>query len=111
MNRVKIAICGKEYVINTEESASYLKDLANTLDTKINEYVNQNDVITVPTATLLVALDLLDANVKDSSDKDNIRRQLLEYLEEATSARTEIMELKREIESLKAKLALGDENA
>lgn len=101
MNKIKINLSGKEYTIQTDESISYVKQLAEALDSKIEEFMNQNDTISVTSACMLVALGLVDDCIKASSDKDNLRKQVIDYLEEATKARTEISELKREVEALK----------
>ncbi len=101
MNKIKIYLSGKEYTIQTDESVSYVKQLAESLDKKIEQFMDQNDSITVTSACMLVSLGLMDDCMKASSDKDNLRKQVIDYLEEATKSRTEIMELKKEIESLR----------
>lgn len=101
MNRIKIYLAGKEYTIQTDESISYVKKLAEALDSKIEDFMSQNDTVSVTSASMLVALGLMDDCVKASSDKDNLRKQVIDYLEEATKSRTEIMELKKEIATLK----------
>lgn len=116
VNRIKIVLSGKEYTIQTEESSSYVKQLAEALDAKIDDYMSQNDSISVTSACMLVALGLMDDSIKAASDKENLRKQVIDYLEEATKARTEIMEMKKELEALKQKnemmavklLAYGD---
>lgn len=100
MNKIKIVLSGKEYTIRTDESVAYVKQLAEALDSKIDEFMNQNDQISVTSACMLVSLGLMDDCMKASSDKDNLRKQVIDYLEEATKARTEIMELSREVERL-----------
>lgn len=101
MNKIKINLSGKEYTIQTDESVTYVKQLAEALDSKIEEFMSQNDTISVTSACMLVALGLVDDCIKASSDKDNLRKQVIDYLEEATKARAEISELKREVESLR----------
>lgn len=101
MNKIKIVLSGKEYTIQTEESVSYVKQLAEELDRKISDYMEQNSSITVTSACMLVSLGLMDDCIRASSDKENLRKQVIEYLEEATQARTEITELKKENEALR----------
>lgn len=100
MNKIKIVLSGKEYTIQTEESVSYVKQLAEALDEKIEEYMNQDSSISVTSACMLVSLGLMDDCAKAASDKDNLRKQVIDYLEEATKARTEIMDLTKKIERL-----------
>lgn len=101
MNKIKINLSGKEYTIQTDESVTYVKQLAEALDSKIEEFMGQNDTISVTSACMLVALGLVDDCIKASSDKDNLRKQVIDYLEEATKARAEISELRREIDALR----------
>lgn len=100
MNRIKIVLSGKEYTIQTDESVTYVKQLAEALDAKIDEYMSQNDSISVTSACMLVSLGLMDDCIKASSDKDNMRKQIIESIEEATKCRTEIVGLKKQIEAL-----------
>lgn len=116
MNKIKIVLSGKEYTIQTDESVSYIKQLAEELDSKIDQFMKQNDTISVTSACMLVSLGLMDDCIKASSDKDNLRKQIIDYLEDAAKSRTKITELSREIELLKEKnemltvklLAYGD---
>ena len=106
MNKIKIVLSCKEYTIQTDESVSYVTQLAESLDAKIEEYMNQNDSISVTSACMLVSLGLMDDCIKASSDKDNLRKQVIDYLEEATRSRNEITELKKENEALRQQIEL-----
>ena len=106
MNKIKIVLSGKEYTIQTDESVSYVTQLAESLDAKIEEYMNQNDSISVTSACMLVSLGLMDDCIKASSDKDNLRKQVIDYLEEANRSRNEITELKKENEALRQQIEL-----
>lgn len=37
LNRLKVIICGKEYMLQTEEAPSYVYGLAKLLEKKIND--------------------------------------------------------------------------
>lgn len=106
MNRIKIILAGKEYTIQTEESGSYVKQLAESLNKKIEEFMQANESVSMTSASMLVALGLMDDCIKASSDKDNLRKQVIDYLEEATRSRTEITELKKELDALHEKNAM-----
>lgn len=101
MNKIKVVLSGKEYTIQTDESVSYVKQLAESLDSKITQFMKQNDAISVTSACMLVSLGLMDDCIKASGDKDNLRKQVIDYLEEATTSQAKITELKREIDQLK----------
>ena len=106
MNRIKIILAGKEYTIQTEESGSYVKQLPESLNKKIEEFMQENESVSMTSASMLVALGLMDDCIKASSDKDNLRKQVIDYLEEATRSRTEITELKKELSALREKNAM-----
>ena len=99
-NRVKIAICGKVYNLQCEESQTYMSGLAATLDRKIKEFMDENESASLPTAAIMVALSLLDDSNKSSGDVDNFRAQIKGYVEEAAEARIEADKLKREVREL-----------
>lgn len=101
MNKIKIVLSGKEYTIQTDESVGYVKQLAEALDAKIEEFMHQNDSISVTSACMLVALGLMDDCIKAASDKDNLRKQVISYLEEGTTARAANVELQKQVETLK----------
>ena len=106
MNRIKIMLAGKEYTIQTEESGSYVKQLAESLNKKIEEFMQENESVSMTSASMLVALGLMDDCIKATSEKDNLRKQVIVYLEEATRSRTEITELKKELSALREKNAM-----
>ena len=106
MNRIKITLAGKEYTIQTEERGRYVKQLAESLNKKIEEFMQANESVSMTSASMLVALGLMDDCIKASSDKDNLRKQVIDYLEEATRSRTEITELKKELDALREKNAM-----
>lgn len=106
MNRIKIILAGKEYTIQTEESGSYVKQLSESLNKKIEEFMQENESVSMTSASMLVALGLMDDCIKAASDKDNLRKQVIDYLEEATRSRTEITELKKELDALREKNAM-----
>ena len=96
-NRVKVTICGKDYLIQTTEKDNYLTNLAKMLEQKITKLTDANDTTTISTASILVSLDLLDESYKSSADMDNIRNQISSYVEEANKARMELDKLYREV--------------
>lgn len=101
MNRIRIVLCGKEFSIQTDEGPTYVKQLADALNKKVNDFIMQNGEVSVSSACMLVSLGLMDDCIKAASDKDNLRKQVIDYLEEATRSRNEVTELKKQIEDLK----------
>lgn len=113
-NRVKVVICGKTYTIQTEESSSYVTKLAKDLDKRINAFMDENASASVTAAAVMVGLELMDEAARTVADSDHIRAQIKGYVEEAGNARIEAEQsqreaaaLKKELESLRQKLAGG----
>ena len=102
MNKIKIVLSGKEYTIQTDESLSYIKQLAEELDLKIDQFMKQNGAVSITSACMLVSIGLMDDFIKASADKDNLRKQVIDYLEETTKARAQITELSKQIDGLRA---------
>ncbi len=114
-NKVKITICGKEYSLQTDEQPAYVQQLAARLDHKIAEMMEENDTLSLSSAAILVGLSLMDDSYKTTSDMDNIRGEIRNYVEEAGKARAEadglrreLEEKEREIDSLKTELGLKE---
>ena len=104
LNEVKVMICGKEYKLRTAESPNYVYSLARVLESKIDEIVNAGSGSSPYTASIMVALSLLDDLNKSNQRLDNIRSQTKEYVDEAGKTRIERDAAVKEIEALKAKI-------
>lgn len=107
-NRVKLTICGANYVIVSEDEESYVQELGTRLDEEMNELMTKNQAISVTGAAVLKALDYLDELRKATMSADNMRGQVQDYLEDAAKARLatqeaqqEIARLRRQIEQMK----------
>ena len=97
-NRVIITICGKEYTLQTDEQPIYVKQLAARLDQKISGMMAENDSLSLSSAAILVGLSLMDDSNKTTSNIDNIRSEIRNYVEEAGRARAEADSYKKIIE-------------
>lgn len=104
LNDVKVIICGKEYKIKTSESPNYVFTLARALESKINEIMNSGSGSSPYTASIMVALSILDDLNKANKKLDNIRDQTKEYVDEAGKTRIERDSAQKEIEVLKSKI-------
>lgn len=101
MNRVEVYICGKKFVLKSEESAEYIKDIARELDQKFNETFAIDGHLNLFDASVLVSLELLDELKHASKSSDSIRRQIKDYAEEAEKYRTEFERCQKSAEDLK----------
>jgi len=95
-NRVTMSICGEEYTLVAEESSAYMEKVGALVDKKMTElmelaHMGRGD------AAVLAAVNIADELFKAQESAENLRRQLKTYLDEATQAKAEISELKRQL--------------
>ena len=87
LNEVKVIICGKEYKIKTASSPNYVYALARALEARINDITNSGGGFSPYTASIMVALSLLDDVNQANQRLDNIRNQSKEYVDEEAAER------------------------
>lgn len=104
MNRVKVVLCGKEYVLQTEDAPSYVYQLAKSLEKRISDITENNPRVSAHSAVMMVALSTMDELTKANNSVEVIRSQVKEYVDEAGKARLERDAALREIDILKAKI-------
>ena len=83
-NKVKLTICGAEYVIASGEENKYMIELGNEVDEKITSILRQNPRISVTQAAVLAALEFADAEKKATSDAEKLLSSIQEYLEDSS---------------------------
>lgn len=111
INRVRIEINGNRYVIATPEEEERVIELGKEIDAQVRQLLESSDRVGLNDALVLCALNYANAYRKSEESSDNMRSQLTDYLEDATLARIELDEAKREIERLTRRLELlGDQN-
>ena len=82
MNRVKVTIGGVEYKIASDESASYILEVARKVDDEMRELTENNPRLSSTMAAVLTAVNAVDAAHKAVKDADNLRTQLKLALDE-----------------------------
>lgn len=95
-NRVTMNICGEEYTLVADESSAYMEKVGALVDQRMAElmeaaHMGRSD------AAVLAAVNIADELFKAQESADNLRRQLKTYLDEATQAKAEASELKRQL--------------
>ena len=103
-NKIKLEICGSNYVIATIDTEEYVLSLAEKLDTDMSQMLTANPSASVTTAAVMTALGYLDELKKSTSGADNMRAQIKDYLEDAAKAKLELEEERREVERLRREL-------
>lgn len=103
-NRVRLNILGADYLISTEENEEYVRSIGMEVEKRINSTVEDNSRISAMMAAVLIALDYCDEAKKAVASADNLRSQIKDYLEDSSRARMEADEARREIERMKKEI-------
>lgn len=118
-NKVKLSICGTDYILSADEDEEYIRSIAQEVERQIEDALQEHARLSITTASVLTALSCCDEYHKAARSADNLRAQIKEYLadaarsrSEADEARREIERLKREVQSLRLRIAGNEaENA
>ena len=115
-NRIKLNICGSECVISSDDSESYIRSIGDEVEMAMEDILTKNERISITMAAIITALSYCDESHKATGGADNLRSQIKDYLEDSTRARTESEEskreldrLRREIQTLRSRLAEDEE--
>ena len=71
-NKIKLEICGSNYVIATTDTEEYVLSLAEKLDSDMTQMLASNPTASVTTAAVITALGYLDELKKSTSGADNM---------------------------------------
>ena len=96
INRVTVTIAGQEYTLVATEEEGYVEKVAQHVDAQMKQVLDGARISLVDGA-VLTAVNIADEYFKEVEASENLRRQLKEYLEEATKLKMELSEAKREI--------------
>ena len=102
-NRVSVTICGQDYTLVAEETASYMQRVGAYVDQKMSEVLSGSKAGRTD-AAVLTAINITDELFKAQAASEALRGQIKQYLDEAGKAQSEVSELKREIFRLQQKL-------
>lgn len=100
MNKVKVFIAGKSYVLQTDEEERYVLNLARQVDKGIKDMMQGDSTMSMPDACILFAMDVLDEKEKSGASSDNLRDKIKDYIDEANRANARADELQKQIEIL-----------
>ena len=117
-NRIKLTICGCECALCSDDSENYIRSIGDEVQKSVDGIMSQNERISVTMAAVISALDFCDAAHKASASAENLRAQIKNYLEDSSHARMDAEESRRELErvkrenqTLRARLAAAGEAA
>ena len=95
-NRVTMNICGQDYTLIAEESPSYMERVGNLVNEQLTK-VMEGTKASRTDAAILAAINIADELLKAQESGENLRRQVKTYLDEASRAKNEVSELKRQL--------------
>lgn len=95
-NKITVTINGTDYTLMSEDSPAYMQKVAALVDEKMNDIPSTGRVSRMD-AAVLVAANLADELLKQQAASENLRRQLKGYLDDASKAKAELGECKREL--------------
>lgn len=117
-NRVRVTICGTDYVISSENAEEYMLEIGEKVNSKMQQMLDSNSRLSVSMAAVLAAMDYCDEAVKSEKTADNLRSQIKKYLDDSSQAyaqaedsKREIERMNREIQRLRLRLAEDDNSA
>ena len=102
-NRITVSICGEEYTFVAEETPTYMQKVAAMVDERMSQILAAGRV-SRHDAAVLAAMNIADEYLKHQGNGENLRSQLKSALDEASRARSECSELRREIFRLQQQL-------
>ncbi len=94
-NRVKLTICGSEFMLSSDEPIEYMEKLGKEVDREIRQLMEDNPRMSMNMAAVLTAINNADRSHKSEATADHLRTQVTEYLEENKALRAEMEALRR----------------
>ena len=95
-NKIPVVIAEREYTLVGAEEEAYVQQVAAHVDAQVRE-IMESAHVSLADGAVLAAINVADELFKEREAAENLRRQLKEYLEEATKLKLELSEAKREI--------------
>ena len=95
-NKIVVQICDKEYTLLTEEHEDYVQSLAVEITKMIDATAYKNLRTSKLDAAMITCLDLCDQNHKLSEDNDNMRREILGYIDDIGKLSKKLTALERQ---------------
>ena len=110
-SRVKLNICGSDYILKSEDSETYMRLVGEKVDEKLNGILAKSPKISVSMAAVLSSLEFCDEALKAQEKVESLKAQIKDYADETAKIRKsceisekENFKLKSEINDLKLKL-------
>lgn len=101
MIKVAVKINGKEYSLVGKEDEKYLRDIANFVDSKINEVKSKNPLLSLVDSSILASVNIADDLYKVGSESERLHEQKGQLLKENQELNKKIRALSEENEVIK----------
>lgn len=95
-NKVIIEVSGREYTLVSVESEDYVRSIAADVARRIEETQYKSLRVSKQDAAILTCLDLCDENFKLMQNNDNMREQILGYIDEIAELNKKIARFERQ---------------
>ena len=96
MNQVKVTIAEKEYTLLTEGEPMLTQKIAAHVDEQISQ-LTASGKLSLGDAAILAALNITEEYFQEQESAENLRRQLKGYIDDASKAKSELGECRREL--------------
>ena len=100
-NRIRVSVCGSDYMIVGDESEQYVRELAREVERRMEQMMDASSSVSITMAAVLTAMNCCDDESKAIMSADNLRAQMKEYLADSARCRSEAEESRKEIEKLR----------
>jgi len=95
-NRITVNIGMQSYTLLAKEEPEYVHQIAALVNQELAQVTGESH-LSMSDAAILTAVNITDKYFKEREAADNLRRQLKEYLDEASRVKNELAEARREI--------------
>ncbi len=100
--RVTVLVAGQKFTILSDESEKYVIDLAAKIDARITAMTLKN--MSREKAAVLTALDFADDMEKDKKEREALKEQMKDYIEELSQLRSEKASFEKKEEALRKEI-------
>lgn len=74
--KLAVTVGGQSFYLKSDQDDAYLKNLAETIDSKISAMREENPALTVVKAAVLISMELLDEYKKLENDYESFRAEV-----------------------------------
>jgi len=99
-NRTTVYICGQPFNLLTKEDSEYVKEIAGTLNNKLDQYFESDSSLPIFSASILSNMHFIGELKKQTNGDDNLRKQLKDYIDENETMRKKLSSVELDLNKL-----------